>query len=101
MNDIPGPGELAAPQSAYGGHLQPILDERRIVLDRSQLKALDRLQRLYEDLVQFVRLRRSLFRRWLQPPVPPRGVGAPAWNHPVEAAPALNPHADADRLGEH
>ena len=38
------------------------------------MTALDRLQRLYDELAQFVRLRRSLLRRWLQPPVPPRGV---------------------------
>jgi len=60
--------------AALGGSIKPLLDERRIVLDRSQLDALDRMQRLYDELVEFVRLRRSFLRRWLKPPLPPRGV---------------------------
>ena len=50
------------------------LDRRRIVLDRAQLGALDRLQRLHDELVEFRRARLSLLRRWFNPPVPPRGV---------------------------
>ena len=55
-------------------HLRPDLDRRRIVLDRAQLGALDRLQRLHDELVEFRRARLSLLRRWFHPPVPPRGV---------------------------
>jgi len=44
-----------------------------MVLDGSQQRALERLQRLYDELVEFKRARRSLL-RWLQPPVPPRGI---------------------------
>ncbi len=46
----------------------------RIVLDRAQLGALDRLQRLHDELVEFRRARLSLLRRWFHPPTPPRGV---------------------------
>jgi cell division protein ZapE len=55
-------------------HLKPELERRRIVLDHAQLGALDRLQRLHEELVEFRRARLSLLRRWFHPPVPPRGV---------------------------
>ena len=54
--------------------LKPELDRRRIVLDHAQLGALDRLQRLHDELVEFRRARLSLLRRWFHPPVPPRGV---------------------------
>ena len=72
MNDAaPSPGR---------GHgdlvrqLQPQLAARRIVLDASQQAALERLQRLYDELVAFKKARTSLLRRWLRPPIPPRGV---------------------------
>jgi cell division protein ZapE len=55
-------------------HLAPELERRRIVLDRAQQAALDRLQRLHDELMAFKRARRSPLRRWLKPPVPPRGV---------------------------
>jgi cell division protein ZapE len=55
-------------------HLRPELDHRRIVLDHSQRGALDRLQRLHDELVEFRRARLSLLRRWFHPPLPPRGV---------------------------
>src|SRR6185369_11519372 len=55
-------------------HLRPELDRRRIVLDHSQRGALDRLQRLHDELVEFRRARLSLLRRWFHPPLPPRGV---------------------------
>jgi cell division protein ZapE len=54
--------------------LAPELLRRNIVLDAAQVKALQRLQRLYDDLIAFRDARRSLLRRWLNPPVPPRGV---------------------------
>ncbi len=54
--------------------LAPELLRRDIVLDAAQLAALRRLQRLYDDLIAFRDARRSLLRRWLNPPTPPRGV---------------------------
>jgi cell division protein ZapE len=55
-------------------HLKPELARRRIVLDRAQLGALDRLQRLHDEVVEFRRARLSLLRRWFHRPTPPRGV---------------------------
>ena len=64
----------AARQGSLLAHLKPELDRRRIDLDHAQLCALDRLQRLHDELVEFRRARMSLLRRWFHPPVPPRGV---------------------------
>jgi len=69
---------IRTPSAARGGalrdHLAPELARREIVLDIAQERALDRLQALYDELVAFRDARRSLLRRWLNPPVPPRGV---------------------------
>jgi cell division protein ZapE len=54
-------------------HLEPELSRRSIVLDAAQLAALERLQRLYDELVAFKSARQSLL-RWLSPPIPPRGA---------------------------
>jgi cell division protein ZapE len=68
-------GNLAAAQvSALREHLAPELARRGIVLDAAQEHAVDRLQRLYDELVVFRNARRSLVRRWLNPPVAPRGA---------------------------
>lgn len=64
----------AVRHGALVDHLKAELDRRRIDLDASQLRALDRLQRLYDELVEFRSARLSLLRRWFRPPVPPRGV---------------------------
>jgi cell division protein ZapE len=58
---------------ALSRYLQPELARRGIVLDAAQERALLRLQRLYDELLAFRSARRSLL-RWIQPPVPPRGV---------------------------
>jgi len=63
-----------AGQGAFWESLQPLLAQREVVLDGAQLQALDRLRRLHDELVEFRNARRSLLRRWLDPPVPPRGV---------------------------
>jgi len=71
MNDA-----TSLPVAARGALLRNLdaeLSRRRIVLDAAQLAALERLQRLYDELVAFKKARRSLL-RWLNPPVPPRGV---------------------------
>ena len=44
------------------------------MLDAAQGAALRRLQRLYDELIVFRNARRSLLRRWVNPPAPPRGV---------------------------
>jgi cell division protein ZapE len=55
-------------------YLVPQLERRAIVLDDAQEAALERLERLYDELIAFKRARASLIRRWLNPPVPPRGA---------------------------
>jgi cell division protein ZapE len=54
--------------------LAPQLARRAITLDPAQGAALERLQRLYDELIVFRNARRSLLRRWLNPPELPRGV---------------------------
>jgi cell division protein ZapE len=65
---------VTAGQGALTEQLAPELERRRIVLDAEQEAALDRLQRLYDELLIFRQARRSLLRRLLSPPVLPRGV---------------------------
>ena len=60
-------------RGALQSRLEPELARRHIVLDAEQDAALRRLQRLYDDLIEFRNARRSLV-RWLRPPIPPRGV---------------------------
>jgi cell division protein ZapE len=75
MNEaVAGAYVTTARDGSLLAHLKPDLDRRRIVLDRAQLGALDRLQRLHDELVEFRRARLSLLRRWFHPPLPPRGV---------------------------
>src|SRR5437867_12374858 len=71
MNDTTP--SLAVAPGALIRHLEPELIRRDIVLDGAQVAALERLQRLYDELVAFKKARQSLL-RWLSPPVPPRGV---------------------------
>jgi cell division protein ZapE len=64
-------------RAAHGtlyGELAPQLERRNILLDPAQEAALARLQRLHDELIVFKRARRSLLRRWLTRPTPPRGV---------------------------
>ena len=73
MNDArPTASSLA--QGRLHEHLAPELARRNILLDAAQEAALGRLQRLYDELIVFKRARASIFRRWLNPPVPPRGA---------------------------
>jgi cell division protein ZapE len=58
---------------ALSRHLRPELARRGIALDEAQKRALGCLQRLYDELLAFKKARRSLL-RWIQPPVPPRGL---------------------------
>ncbi|MEO8740672.1 MAG: cell division protein ZapE [Casimicrobiaceae bacterium] len=54
--------------------LQSAFAQRQVVLDAAQSRALERLGRLYDELVEFRNARRSLLRRWFNPPLPPHGV---------------------------
>jgi cell division protein ZapE len=75
MNEAVAEAYLPAPRNgALYAHLEPELERRRIRLDSEQLGGLDRLQRLYDELVEFRNARLSLLRRWFRPAVPPRGV---------------------------
>ena len=73
MNDI---AAILAPvrQGTLFAFLRPVLAKRDIALDAAQFAALERLQRLHDELVAFRNARRSPWRRWLNPPEPPRGV---------------------------
>jgi len=73
MNDTTPTTANAAHGTLYA-HLAPELKRRNIILDAAQEAALQRLQRLHDELVAFKRTRQSLLRRWLKPPVPPRGA---------------------------
>ena len=74
MNDSTDRKVVALPSAALSAYLSPLLEKRSIVLDPSQLAALGRLSRLHDGFAEFVRARRSLLRRWFNPPIPPRGV---------------------------
>ncbi len=67
-------GHAATRRGALQAWLAPQLARRAIVLDSAQEAALARLQRLYDELIVFRDARRSLLRRWIDPPAPPRGV---------------------------
>jgi cell division protein ZapE len=71
LNDASPP--LAGARGALFQHLEPELERRSIVLDTAQERALERLQRLHDELLAFKKARRSLL-RWLNPPATPRGV---------------------------
>jgi cell division protein ZapE len=74
MNDSTNPNVVASHSGALSAYLSPVLEQRSIVLDPSQLAALGRLTHLHDEFAAFVRARRSLLRRWFNPPIPPRGV---------------------------
>ena len=71
MNDATP--HLSVTRGALLARLEAELLRRDIVLDAPQERALERLQRLYADLLAFKKARQSLL-RWVNPPTPPRGV---------------------------
>jgi cell division protein ZapE len=73
MNDA-RPTATSLGQGRLYEHLAPELARRNMLLDAAQEAALGRLQRLYDELIAFKRARASILRRWLNPPVPPRGA---------------------------
>lgn len=74
MNDMVHPESATAGEGELAAYVRPILAARGTALDADQTQVLERLQRLYDELVAFQNARASLLRRWLNPPVPPRGV---------------------------
>lgn len=74
MNDSIAANVGASPSGAFSAYLSPVLEQRSIVLDSSQLAAMRRLERLHDEFAAFVRARRSLLRRWFNPPIAPRGL---------------------------
>jgi cell division protein ZapE len=73
LNDAAAPAVPSVRDAALFRHLEPELGRRAIALDGAQERALLRLQRLLDELLAFKKARQSLF-RWLNPPVPPRGI---------------------------
>jgi len=68
------PGQIARRHGALFDHLEPTLAARGIVLDAAQIDALERLQRLADELAAFRAARRSTLTRLFSPPDVPRGV---------------------------
>ena len=66
--------ELQRRQGALIRHLEPLLDARHSTLDHAQLAALERLQRLADELTAFRHARQSRIKRLFAPPDVPRGV---------------------------
>lgn len=68
------PGQIHRRHGGLIDYLEPRLAERRSTLDHAQLAALERLQRLSDELAAFRAARESRLRRLLAPPDVPRGV---------------------------
>jgi cell division protein ZapE len=74
LNDVTIEGQIAARHGGLAGHLEPILAARGTTLDPSQADALDRLQRLSDELAAFRAARRSHLKRLFASPDVPRGL---------------------------
>ena len=74
MTDAVVTGDIAARSGSLFAHLDPILAARGSTLDHSQAAALERLQRLSDELGTFRVARQSKLKRLLAPPDVPRGV---------------------------
>jgi cell division protein ZapE len=68
------PGQIARRDGALIDYLEPVLRQRGATLDHAQSAALDRLQKLSDDLAAFKLARQSPLKRLLSPPEVPRGV---------------------------
>ena len=68
------PGQIVRRDGALIDYLEPVLRQRGATLDHAQSAALDRLQRLCDDLAAFKVARQSPLKRLLSPPDVPRGV---------------------------
>ena len=74
MTGAPAPGNTARRTGALSDYLEPLLAKRRAALDAAQVAALDRLQRLADELTEFRAARKSTLTRIFNAPDVPRGV---------------------------
>jgi len=74
MTGAIAPGQIARREGALVDYLEPLLAKRRATLDPAQAAALDRLQRLSDELTEFRAARQSTLTRIFNAPEVPRGV---------------------------
>ena len=74
MTGALAPGNTARRTGALSDYLEPLLAKRRATLDAAQALALDRLQRLSDELTEFRAARKSTLTRIFNAPDVPRGV---------------------------
>jgi cell division protein ZapE len=74
MTGAPAPGQIARRDGVLYDYLDPLLRRRGATLDTAQAVALDRLQRLSDELEAFRMARQSTLKRLLSPPAVPRGL---------------------------
>ncbi len=68
------PGQIARRDGALIDYLEPLLARRSATLDAEQLVALERLQRLSDELTDFRAARQSTLTRLFNAPPVPRGI---------------------------
>jgi len=68
------PGQISRRHGGLIEYLEPLLDRRHATLDHAQIAALERLQRLSDELATFAVARKSTLRRLFAAPDVPRGV---------------------------
>ena len=68
------PGQITRRHGGLIDHLEPLLDRRNATLDHAQIAALERLQRLCDELATFRAARQSKLKRLFAAPEVPRGV---------------------------
>ena len=68
------PGQITRRHGGLIDHLESLLDRRNATLDHAQIAALERLQRLCDELAAFRAARQSKLKRLFVAPEVPRGV---------------------------
>jgi len=74
MTDAVAEGEVRARRGSLIAALEPVLAARGTTLDHAQAAALERLQRLADELGAFRAARQSALKRLFSPPEVPRGI---------------------------
>ncbi len=74
MTGALAPERIARRKGALLDYLDPLLAQRGSALDAAQVDALDRLQRLSDELMAFRTVRQSTLKRLFTPPPVPRGI---------------------------
>ncbi|MEO9135732.1 MAG: cell division protein ZapE [Casimicrobiaceae bacterium] len=74
MTDADYPGQISRRRGGLIDYLEPLLDRRHSTLDDPQIAALERLQRLADQLAAFRAARKSTLKRLFAAPEVPRGV---------------------------